>query len=106
MKKIILLLVLFINLQMIGQEKFKVSINKKKFTTSFIYSIDSKTKSDFKIQIIRISDKKILKEIFKKSILGLKDFKIDLSDLDKGEYDFLVTNDNYKSNYKQKITKE
>ena len=89
-----------------GQKKYKVKLNNTKFTTTFVYSITSEIESNYTIKIVSIREKKILKKTNVKKVIGTKYFKIDLTHLKKGKYNFIVTRENSKSNFKQKITKE
>jgi len=93
-KKLVLFLMLsffFLKSNYIFSQKNEiVELHNEYFKTSFVYSIESKAKSDFYVNIGKKGTKKEL--ITKKHInlVGEKFFKIDVSSLKKGTYFFKV----------------
>ena len=104
-KKIFLIFFLLFSGLLFSQEKYKIELHNKAFESSFVYSINSNIKSDFKINIVSTKNK--IKLITKTNInvIGEKFFKIDVSTLKKGNYYFKVLDKFSKVIFEKKIKK-
>ena len=82
-----------------------VKLQNEVFKNSFVYSIETKTKSNFIVYITSIKDKQ--KVIIKnhEKIIGKKFFKIDVSGLKTGIYSFKIVDNKLKVIFKKKIKK-
>tara|TARA_B110000003_G_C16639214_1_gene529519 strand:+ start:91 stop:414 length:324 start_codon:yes stop_codon:yes gene_type:complete len=106
MKKILLLTISLIYSNFLfSQQDRIVKLQNEVFKNSFVYSIETKTKSNFIVYITSIKDKQ--KVIIKnhEKIIGKKFFKIDVSGLKTGIYSFKIVDNKLKVIFKKKIKK-
>jgi|SaaInlStandDraft_1057018.scaffolds.fasta_scaffold85239_2 hypothetical protein len=101
---IVMIFLLYSNL-LLSQQNPLVEFHNEYFKNSFVYSIESKTKSDFTVNITSKKDKKKVINKNHKNIIGKKFLKIDVSGLKKGIYSFKVLDNNLKVIFKKKIKK-
>lgn len=104
-KTISIFLFILISSISFSQEKQKIEVHNKNFKSSFVYSIESKTKSSFTVNISSKRDKKKVITKIHEKIIGKKFFKVDVSTLKKGSYYFKILDNKLKVVFEKKIKK-